>query len=152
MRSIKLICVGKLKEKFYLEACKEYTKRLSGFGEIAVVELTEESGRPDELQREGKAIREQIPAGAYVIAMCIEGKPMSSTELAQTVKKAENTGKSKLCVLIGGSEGLEEGLKQEADLRLSMSPMTFPHHLARVMVLEQLYRACAINAGSKYHK
>ena len=152
MRSIKLICVGKLKEKFYLEACKEYTKRLSGFGEIAVVELTEESGRPDELQREGKAIREQIPAGAYVIAMCIEGKPMSSTELAQTVKKAENTGKSKLCVLIGGSEGLEESLKQEADLRLSMSPMTFPHHLARVMVLEQLYRACAINAGSKYHK
>ena len=152
MRSIKLICVGKLKEKFYLEACKEYTKRLSGFGEIAVVELTEESGRPDELQREGKAIREQIPAGAYVIAMCIEGKPMSSTELAQTVKKAENAGKSKLCVLIGGSEGLEESLKQEADLRLSMSPMTFPHHLARVMVLEQLYRACAINAGSKYHK
>ena len=152
MRSIKLICVGKLKEKFYLEACKEYTKRLNGFGEIAVVELTEESGRPDELQREGKAIREQIPAGAYVIAMCIEGKPMSSTELAQTVKKAENTGKSKLCVLIGGSEGLEESLKQEADLRLSMSPMTFPHHLARVMVLEQLYRACAINAGSKYHK
>ena len=152
MLNIRLICVGKLKEKFYLEACKEYTKRLSGFGEIAVVELTEESGRPDDLQREGKAIREQIPAGAYVIAMCIEGKPMSSTELAQTVKKAENTGKSKLCVLIGGSEGLEESLKQEADLRLSMSPMTFPHHLARVMVLEQLYRACAINAGSKYHK
>ena len=103
-------------------------------------------------QREGKAIREQIPAGSYVIAMCIEGKPMSSTELAQTVKKAENTGKSKLCVLIGGSEGLEESLKQEADLRLSMSPMTFPHHLARVMVLEQLYRAEAIQAGSKYHK
>ena len=152
MLNIRLICVGKLKEKFYLEACKEYTKRLSGFGEIAVVELTEESGRPDELQREGKAIREQIPAGSYVIAMCIEGKPMSSTELAQTVKKAENAGKSKLCVLIGGSEGLEESLKQEADLRLSMSPMTFPHHLARVMVLEQLYRACAINAGSKYHK
>ena len=145
MRSIKLICVGKLKEKFYLEACKEYT-------EIAVVEVPEESGRPDELQREATSIREQIPAGAYLIAMCIEGKPMSSTQLAQTIKNAENAGKSRLCLLIGGSEGLEEGLKKEADLRLSMSPMTFPHHLARVMVLEQVYRACSINAGSKYHK
>ena len=152
MRSIKLICVGKLKEKFYLEACREYVKRLGGFGEIAVVELTEEAGRPDELQREAKAIREQIPAGAYVIAMCIEGRPMSSVELAQTIKKAENAGRSRLCLLIGGSEGLEESLKKEADLRLSMSPMTFPHHLARVMVLEQVYRACSINAGSKYHK
>jgi len=152
MRSIKLICVGKLKEKFYLEACKEYTKRLGGFGEIAVVEVPEEAGRPDELQREAKSIREQIPAGAYLIAMCIEGKPMSSTQLAQTIKNAENAGKSRLCLLIGGSEGLEEGLKKEADLRLSMSPMTFPHHLARVMVLEQVYRACSINAGSKYHK
>ena len=152
MRAIKLICVGKLKEKFYLEACREYTKRLGGFGEIAVVEVPEESGRPDELQREAKSIREQIPAGAYLIAMCIEGKPMSSTQLAQTIKNAENAGKSRLCLLIGGSEGLEESLKKEADLRLSMSPMTFPHHLARVMVLEQVYRACSINAGSKYHK
>ena len=152
MLNIRLICVGKLKEKFYLEACKEYEKRLSTMCKLEILQLDEEPDRPGALAKEAEKIRAAIPAGSYVIAMCIEGKPMSSTELAQTIKKAENAGKSRLCLLIGGSEGLDESLKKEADLRLSMSPMTFPHHLARVMVLEQVYRACSINAGSKYHK
>ena len=103
-------------------------------------------------EREGAAVLEKIPADAYVIAMCIEGKIMDSAALAREVQSRTVAGCSQLCFLIGGSEGLSESVKERSQLRLSMSPMTFPHHLARVMVLEQLYRAFTINEGSKYHK
>ncbi len=152
MLSIRLICVGKLKEKFYLEACREYEKRLSGLCRLEILQLEEEPDRPGALAREADKIRAAIPPGSYVIAMCIEGKVMSSEGLADRLRQLQNSGVSRLCILIGSSRGMDEGLKAEAGLRLSMSPMTFPHHLARVMVLEQVYRGLSILAGSKYHK
>lgn len=141
MLRISVICQGKLKEKYYTAACAEYLKRLSAFGAVEVVELAEESD-----------IAAKIPKGAYVIAMAIEGEKLSSEQLAARMEKLALGGVSRLCFLIGGSEGLAEKVKREADMRLSMSDMTFPHHLARVMVLEQIYRAFTINAGTKYHK
>ena len=93
-----------------------------------------------------------IPSDAYVVAMCVEGKQMPSEGMGELIAARENSGKPKLCFVIGGSFGLADTVKQRADMKLSMSKMTFPHHLARIMVLEQLYRAEAIQAGSKYHK
>ena len=160
MLSVRMICVGKLGEKFWKQACDEYIKRLSGYCNPEVIELPEQK-LPDTpsagqiqnaLEKEAKLIREKIPQGAAVIAMCVEGKTMSSEQLAQTIGNLTVSGTSKLAVLIGGSCGLDEGLKREAKIRLSMSPMTFPHHLARVMVLEHIYRALNIQEGGKYHK
>lgn len=160
MLSVRLICVGKLKETFYREACAEYEKRLKGYCKLEILELTEQR-LPDKpapaeiaaaLDKEAAAIRAKIPGGAMVIAMCIEGKELSSEQFADTLTARMNSGISQLCIVIGGSCGLDEGLKRSAALRLSMSPMTFPHHLARVMVLEQLYRALNIASGGKYHK
>lgn len=94
----------------------------------------------------------KIPAGSYLIPLCIEGKQISSEEFSQTLDRAAVDGKSSIVLLIGGSYGLWEELKKKGDLRLSMSRMTFPHQLARVMVLEQLYRAMTISRGQKYHK
>lgn len=152
MLNVKLICVGKLKEKFYLEACREYEKRLSGLCRMEIVQLDEEPDRPGSLEKEAERIRAAIPQGSYVIAMCIEGRTMSSEGLADKLQSVQNGGCSKVCVIIGSSRGMDDSIKAGANLRLSMSPMTFPHHLARVMVLEQLYRALSILAGSKYHK
>lgn len=160
MLHVRLICVGKLKEKFYREACTEYEKRLKGYCQLEILELTEQRlpERPSQAQidaalhREAEAIQAKIPAGSRVIAMCIEGKELSSEQLADRLDHWMSSGTSQICVLIGGSCGLDEALKQSTQLRLSMSPMTFPHHLARVMVLEQLYRALNIAAGGKYHK
>ena len=152
MLSIRLICVGKLKEKFYLEACREYEKRLGTLCRLEILQLDEEPDRPGALAKEAEKIRAAIPPGSYVTAMCIEGEAMSSEGLADRLRRLQNSGVSRLCILIGSSRGLDEGLKGEAYLRLSMSPMTFPHHLARVMVLEQVYRGLSILAGSKYHK
>ena len=160
MLNIRLICVGKLKEKFYLEACAEYTKRLSAYCKLNLLELPEEKlpQNPSQaqidaaLEKEAAAVRAKIPANSSVIAMCVEGKTRSSEEMAGLVRTFEQSAAKHLVILIGGSFGMAESLKKEAWVRLSMSPMTFPHHLARVMVLEQVYRACSINAGSKYHK
>ena len=160
MQRVTVLCVGKLKEKFYLEAAAEYVKRLQRFCKLELVELPEsrlpESPSPAEVQRalaaEAVAIRERLPKGGAVIALCIEGKPCSSVELSRRMEELAVAGKTQLTFLIGGSVGLDEGLKRQADWRLSMSPMTFPHHLARVMVLEQIYRAYQISAGTKYHK
>ncbi len=159
MQSVSVICVGKLKEKFYADACAEYQKRLGRFCRLNVVELPEqrlpEDPSPAEiaaaLEREADAIEEKLPRGA-VIALCVEGRMLSSEQLSQTMEKYASQGTSQLTFLIGGSFGLAERVKARADLRLSMSPMTFPHHLARVMLLEQLYRAYQIQAGTKYHK
>ena len=119
---------------------------------LQVLQLDEEPERPDALRREAARIEAAIPAGAYVIAMCIEGKELSSTQLAEKLRAVQNGGSSKICLIIGSSNGMDDSIKQRADFRLSMSPMTFPHHLARVMVLEQVYRGLSILAGSKYHK
>lgn len=160
MLSVRVICVGKLGEKFWKQACDEYMKRLGGYCRPEVIELPEQK-LPDApsagqleaaLRKEAALIRDKIPQGAAVIAMCVEGKPLSSEQLAQTISDLTVAGTSKLVFLIGGSCGLDEGLKREARLRLSMSPMTFPHHLARVMVLEQVYRALNLMHGGKYHK
>ena len=152
MLNIRLICVGKLKEKFYLEACREYEKRLSTLCRLEILQLEEEPDRPGALAREAEKLRSAILPGSYVIAMCIEGKEMSSEALAEKLRQLQNNGISRICIVIGSSRGLDEAFKREAGLRLSMSPMTFPHHLARVMVLEQIYRGLSILAGSKYHK
>ena len=160
MQRVTVLCVGKLKEKFYLEAAAEYVKRLQRFCKLELVELAEsrlpESPSPAEVQRalaaEAVAIRERLPKGGAVIALCIEGKPCSSVELSRRMEELAVAGKTQLTFLIGGSVGLDEGLKRQADWRLSMSPMTFPHHLARIMLLEQIYRAYQISAGTKYHK
>ena len=152
MLSVKLICVGKLKESFWTEACKEYEKRMKTMCRLEVLQLDEEPERPDALRREAARIEAAIPAGAYVIAMCIEGKELSSTQLAEKLRAVQNGGSSKICLIIGSSNGMDDSIKQRADFRLSMSPMTFPHHLARVMLLEQIYRAFKINEGSAYHK
>ncbi len=152
MTGVRVICVGRLKERFYQQACEEYVKRLGAYCRPEVVELAEESGRPDGLRREGARVLDSIVPGSYVIALCIEGKSMSSEALAETLSTLQTRGVSRLTFIIGSSEGLDPAVKQRADLRLSMSPMTFPHHLARVMVLEQIYRALSIAAGSKYHK
>ncbi len=160
MQKVTLLCVGKLKERFYTEATAEYAKRLSRFCSLDIIELPE-SRLPDDpspaqirqaLEAEAALIRAKLPKGAAVIAMCIEGKTLSSPQLADRMARFAVGGDSSLVFLIGGSVGLDESIKAQADLRLSMSPMTFPHHLARVMLLEQIYRAYQINAGTKYHK
>ena len=160
MQKVSIICVGKLKEKFYTEASAEYVKRLSRFCKLEILELPEER-LPDDpspaqieaaLSKEADNIRAKLPASAAIIAMCVEGKTRSSEELARLMADSANQGASHMVFLIGGSFGLHPSVKALAGVRLSMSPMTFPHHLARVMLLEQIYRAYQINAGSKYHK
>ena len=152
MFSVKIIAVGKLKEKFYLAACGEYLKRLGTMADVSIVELPEETGRPDGLEHEAEKILAAIPKQSYVCAMCVEGKMMDSPALARVFSDIQNRGYSSMTIIIGSSNGMSDSVKSRADMRLSMSPMTFPHHLARVMVLEQVYRALSINAGSKYHK
>ena len=160
MQRINILCVGKLKERFYTEAAAEYQKRLQRCCKLEILELPEQRLPEDPspaqmdqaLRREAEAIRGKLPAGAVLIALCIEGKPMSSEALAEQMGRWAGGGGSHLVFLIGGSVGLHSSLKEQAALRLSMSPMTFPHHLARVMLLEQIYRGFQINEGSKYHK
>ena len=141
MLRISVICQGRLKEKYYIDACGEYLKRLGAYCQPEVIELPENGD-----------VVSRIPKGAYVVAMCIEGQKLSSPGLADRLSKCAGEGRSRVCFLIGGSEGLPAEAKRLADFQLSMSDMTFPHHLARVMLLEQIYRAFTINAGSKYHK
>lgn len=160
MMNVRIICVGKMKEKFYIEAAAEYTKRLSRHCKLEIIELPEqklsENPSPAQIEqalaREAEAVRSKIPAGSSIVAMCIEGKTRSSEELASMVSGWANRGEKCLVFLIGSSNGLHPSLKADAWEKLSMSPMTFPHHLARVMLLEQVYRAFQINEGSKYHK
>ena len=160
MAGISVICVGKLKEKFYKEAVAEYTKRLSGYCKLNVVELPEQKLPKNPslgeiqaaLEKEGDAIREKIPPSSRVVALCIEGRMRSSEELSQMVSGWEHGPEKNLVFVIGGSYGLHPSVKAMAAVQFSMSPMTFPHHLARVMLLEQLYRAFKIQEGSDYHK
>lgn len=160
MFEITLITVGKLKEKFYINAVNEYEKRLKGYCKFQLLEL-QETRLPDNpspaqinagLEKEAELILSRIPKGAWFCVLTPEGKLLSSEALAEKMAQVKLSGKSSVCFLIGSSFGIADHIKQIADFQLSMSPMTFPHHLARVMVLEQLYRAESIQAGSKYHK
>lgn len=158
--NIHLIAVGKLKEDYFREACGEYAKRIGAYGKVKITELSEArlSDSPSEkeiaaaLEAESKAILAAVPSGSAVIAMCIEGTQMSSEELSARLDKFALEGKSTVCFIIGSSFGLSDSVKNAASLKLSMSKMTFPHRLARVMVLEQIYRALSISGGGKYHK
>ena len=160
MLNVKLICVGKMREKFYIGAFEEYRKRLQAYCRLELVEITEQrlNDRPAEkeitaaLEREGQEILKTVPADAYLVALCVEGKQMPSEGMAELIAARENSGKPKLCFVIGGSFGLSPTVKARADKKLSMSRMTFPHHLARVMLIEQVYRGFKINEGSQYHK
>ena len=160
MFSITILTVGKLNEKFYLAACEEYLKRLRGFCSCNLIELPEcrlpENPTASEIQaglaKEAEEIKKRIPKGAFFCVCTPEGKALSSEGLADTLRRVKTGGKSAACFLIGGSFGIDPSVKAMADLRLSVSKMTFPHHLFRVMLLEQLYRAETIQAGTKYHK
>jgi len=157
---VNIICIGKLKEQWWRDACAEYAKRLSAFCKFSIIELAEtrisKSPAASEitkvLEEEGERILSKCRQGDHVIAMCIEGKLISSEELAENFANATLSGKSTINLIIGGSYGLSPAVKQRADARISMGRMTFPHQLARVMLSEQIYRAFAINSGSQYHK
>lgn len=158
MLEIKLICVGKLKEKYWRDAVGEYAKRLSAFCRFSVIELNEARlpQNPNDaeiaraLEEESRAILAAAGRSA-VYPLCIEGKLLSSEQLAAEIADAAVGGASSLAFVIGSSHGLHPSVKA-AGKRISMSPMTFPHQLARVMLCEQVYRAFSINAGTKYHK
>ena len=160
MFDITLITMGKLKEKFYLSAAEEYLKRLKGYCNFKILELPEhrlpENPSKAEiaagLDKEAELIFQKIPKGAWLCIFTPEGKTLSSEDFAQKLKDVKLSGKGSACFLIGSSFGIAPQIKAAADFKLSMGPMTFPHHLARIMVLEQIYRAEAIQAGSKYHK
>jgi len=153
MLSIKLICVGRLKEQFYTDAANEYIKRLSAFCKLEIIEIPEQGAQiATALEKERVKIEAKLPDNAKVIALCIEGREIDSDGLAELLSDFTGHGSSRLCFVIGGSNGLHESVKETADIKLSLSRMTFPHNLARVLLLEQLYRALSINAGGKYHK
>ena len=160
MLSVQLLCVGKLKETFYRQACAEYQKRLGAYCRLEVVEVPEcrlpQNPSPAQiaqaLEQERRALESRIAPSARRIALCVEGKELSSEGFSALLEQWCGQGMSRLCLLIGGSVGLSEVIKGSAQLRLSFSPMTFPHHLARVMALEQLYRAFNLSAGGSYHK
>ena len=157
---IRILCVGKLKEKSLKALCEEYQKRLGAFVKLQIIELPEGKMPQDPsaaqiencLAQEGQSILSKIPAQSFVVAMCIEAQMRSSEQLAETFLRQQTGGISQMSFIIGGSWGLDPAVKQRSHLKLSMSRMTFPHQLARVMLLEQIYRACSINNHSKYHK
>ena len=159
MISIRIICVGKLKEKYWEAAASEYMKRLGAYCSVSVTEVKEErlpanASRADEenvIVKEGRSILGKVGAGDYVIALDIRGKELGSEELAQKIKETVFTH-STIDFIIGGSLGLSDEVKARADMRLSFGRITLPHQLARVVLLEQIYRAFKINAGETYHK
>ncbi len=160
MQNITIICVGKLKEQYLREASKEYEKRLSGAVKLNIIELGPEKLRenPSEkeieiaLENEGKKILEKIPKGAYVYTMCIEGTQRTSEQLSAELDSLGVRGFSSIVFIIGGSFGISEKVKALSSGKLSMSKMTFPHQVARIMLLEQIYRCTQISLGTRYHK
>lgn len=156
--NIKLIVIGKLKEDYLRNACAEYIKRLGRYCTFELHELDEcrLSDSPSEkeiavaLKKEGEQIKRY--ASGYIVPMCIEGRQLSSPELAEKIASAGVSGNSTVTFIIGSSFGIDPEIKAMGSLKLSMSKMTFPHQLARVMLLEQIYRAFQINTGGKYHK
>ena len=154
MQKITVLCVGKLKEKFYLDATAEYAKRLQAFCKLNMIELPEErlhDSIDGVIRGEGDRLLAKM-SGSYAIALCVEGRQMSSPAFAELLSGLPLSGHSSLDLVIGGSYGLDERVKAACQLRLSVSEMTFPHQLFRVMLLEQLYRAFCIGGNIKYHK
>lgn len=158
--NITIITVGKIKEKFYTQAVEEYSKRLSRYCSLKIIEVPDEKA-PENLSlaeqegiidKEGKKIIEKIPSSCTVITMEIEGKQMSSLDLSKKIEQFAIGGQSHLCFIIGGSLGLSQEIKAMSQLKLSFSKMTFPHQLFRVMLLEQVYRAFRIIKNEPYHK
>ena len=158
MMKIKIISLGRLKEKFFIEAAMEYEKRLKRYADLSTEEIEplplpenpSDSQIEAALEKEAKKIEKKI-TGKKVYALCVEGEQVSSVEFADMLKKDENGG-TEIAFLIGSSYELSKSIKQKAAKRISFSKMTFPHRLFRVMLLEQIYRAFKINEGSKYHK
>ncbi len=161
MQRVKIICVGKMSASFLAAGVAEYAKRLSAFCKLDIVEIAEEyvdekSGSPGmvaaALQKEGQKILAQVPKNALIAALCIEGKQCSSEEFANRLETAALQGEGDVAFIIGSSHGLSEEVKQKAQWKLSLSAMTFPHQMARMMLAEQIYRAFMIRNKSKYHK
>lgn len=157
MLKVKVVAVGKIKEKYFIDAISEYSKRLSRYVNFSIVEVKEEnfvmepndSEKAEILRREGANIKKEL--SGYIVAMCIEGKKLSSENLAITLDKIKNTN-SEITFVIGGSYGIDASIKSLANLKLSISDMTFPHTLCRVLITEQIYRAFSILNDGKYHK
>ena len=160
MLNITIIAIGKLKEQYLRDASAEYQKRLSASCKLNIIELNPEklSDNPsakeieNALNNEAKKIIEKIPKGAKVYSMCIEGKQRTSEELSREIDNLALEGASNIVFIIGGSFGLSDEVKKLSAYRLSMSKMTFPHQIARIMLIEQIYRAMQISIGTKYHK
>lgn len=157
MLKVKIVAVGKIKEKYFIDAINEYAKRLSRYANFSIVEVKEEnfvmepndSEKAEILRREGANIKKEL--SGYIVAMCIEGEKLSSVDLANTLDKIKNSN-SEITFIIGGSYGIDESVKKLANLKLSISDMTFPHTLCRVLLVEQIYRAFSIINDGKYHK
>lgn len=158
--NITVVCIGKLKEKYWVEAIKEYSKRLSKYCTLTIDELKEErlpdnaSPADEEVVKaaEGRSILKKIKKDAYVITLEIKGKALTSEQLAEKIDNLGLEGKSDVVFIIGGSLGLSEEVSRRADFKLSFSAMTFPHQMIRVFLLEQIYRAFKINRNEQYHK
>ena len=160
MMNITVIALGKLKEKYLNDAISEYSKRISAYGKLQIIELNPVrlSDNPSQteidnaLSKEAEEIKKKIPNNSFVFSLCIEGKEKSSEAFAKAIADAGLNGKSSIVFIIGSSFGLSPEIKSLSDFKLSFSPMTFPHQLMRVMLLEQIYRAFQINNNGKYHK
>ena len=160
MMNVQLIVLGKLKEKYMKDFAAEYEKRLSAYCKMTVVELepVKLSDNPSQseidnaLVKETKMIKDKIPKNSYIFAMCIEGKQMSSEEFSQKLQDIALSGKNSVVFIIGSSFGLSNEIKGMSDYKFSMSKMTFPHKLARIMLTEQIYRGFSISNNGKYHK
>lgn len=160
MMNVAVLCVGRLRERFYREAADEYVKRLGRYVSLEEVEIPDrpEPKRPSEalekrvMEEEGALLLARVRPGDHVVALCIEGQACGSVQFAEKLEARKSDGTSRLVFVIGGSLGLSRAVRDRAQEKLSFSPMTFPHQLARVMLLEQLYRACKLNAGERYHK
>lgn len=160
--NIEIICTGKLKEKYWVDACAEYSKRLGRFCKLTITELAEcrlpdKAGPAEEqqvIETESKAVLKRLESlgQSYVIALDVKGKMLGSEQLAEKIADITLAGKSRIVLIIGGSLGLSKELLSKADFRLSFSPMTFPHQMMRVILLEQIYRAYKINSNESYHK
>ena len=160
MIKISIVCVGKIKEKFFRDAIEEYSKRLGRYTKLNIIEVTDEmtpdgasAALEDQIrEKEGARLLAKLPQDALIVTLEIAGKNYSSEEFASWIEGCSVRGKSHICFVIGGSLGLHRSVCQRADLALSFSKMTFPHQLARVMLLEQIYRAFQIKNNGKYHK